>query len=57
MWELPGMRCSDAVHAMKSILSGPRASHTLQNAPGCNRTMDSREGREIASAMLFGMSV
>ena len=28
-WELLGMRCTDAVDAMKLILNGPRASHTL----------------------------
>ena len=52
-WELIGMRCADAVHAMRLLLNGSRAFHTPRKAQGCNRIMDSRERREIASTMLL----
>ena len=55
VWELPGMRCADAVDAMRLMLNGLRASHTLRKAPGCSRNVDSLEGREKASAMPFAV--
>ena len=51
--ELPGMHCTDDVDAMRAILNGSRSSQTRQKALGRNRMIESRDGREIASATLL----
>ena len=50
---LRGMCFADSVDAMRSILNGSRSSHTSRKASGCSLTIDSRDGREIASATLL----
>ena len=48
---LRGMRRADAVDAIRSMVNGCSSFHTAWKVSGRRRMIDSRDGREIASAI------